>query len=183
MREISLHILDLVQNSLAAQAKNIWITIIEDRQEDKMVVKIKDDGQGMSQETLNKVLDPFYTTRKTRKVGLGLPLLLANAQACEGNLEVKSVLGKGTSVEAVFRLSHLDRPPLGDMGSTLVAFFSGSPEVKFFYEHKCEGQSFEVSTAEIKENLVGLSLQDPQVLGWLQEFFREKEKELSNRCQ
>lgn len=179
MREISLHILDLVQNSLAAQAKNIWITIIEDRQEDKMVVKIKDDGKGMSQETLHKVLDPFYTTRTTRKVGLGLPLLLANARACEGNLEVKSALGEGTSVEAVFRLSHIDRPPLGDMPATLIALFSGSPEVNFFYVHKCEEKSFQISTAEIKENLAGLSLNEPQVLAWLQDFFQEKEKELA----
>jgi hypothetical protein len=183
MREISLHILDLVQNSLAAQAKNIWLTVIENSREDKMVIKIKDDGKGMSEKTLQKVLDPFYTTRTTRKVGLGLPLLAANAQACEGNLEVKSVLGEGTSVEAVFRLSHLDRPPLGDMPSTLVALFYGSPEVNFFYVHQCEGQSFQISTAEIKENLAGLSLQDPQVLGWLQEFFREKEKELGKRYQ
>ncbi|HHY06566.1 MAG TPA: sensor histidine kinase [Clostridia bacterium] len=178
MREISLHILDLVQNSLAAQAKNIWITVMENRFEDKMVIKIKDDGRGMSEEALDKVLDPFYTTRTTRKVGLGIPLLAANAQACEGNLEVKSVLGEGTSLEATFRLSHLDCPPLGDMPSTLIALFSASPEVNFFYEHKCEEKSFQISTREVKENLTGLSLQNPLVLGWLQDFFKIKEQEL-----
>ncbi|MDD4665713.1 MAG: ATP-binding protein [Clostridia bacterium] len=178
MREISLHILDLVQNSLAAQAKNIWLTLIEDRQEDKMIIKIKDDGRGMSQEIRNKVLDPFYTTRTTRKVGLGLPLLWANAEACEGKVEVKSALGQGTTVEAVFRLSHLDRPPLGDMPATLVSFFSGSPEVNFFYVHKCAGKSFQISTVEIKKNLDGLPLNHPEVLTWLQEFLKEKEKEL-----
>lgn len=178
MREISLHILDIVQNSLAAQAKNIRITIIEDSQEDRMLVKIEDDGRGMDQETVKKALDPFYTTRTTRKVGLGLSLLQANTQACEGHLEVESKLGKGTIVYAVFRLSHIDRPPLGDMGSTLVTLISGSQDVNFFYLHRHGEKEFSISTLEIKEHLEGLSLNHPEVLAWLQDFFRKKEKEL-----
>ena len=89
MRELSLHILDIVQNSLTAQAQNIEIIINEDTVEDKLVVVIKDDGRGMDEQTLNKVLNPFYTTRTTRKVGLGLPLLAANAQACGGSVKNK----------------------------------------------------------------------------------------------
>lgn len=173
-----MHILDIVQNSLAAQAKNIGITIIEDLEEDSMSVKIEDDGRGMDQKTVTNVLDPFYTTRTTRKVGLGLSLLQANTQACEGHLEVESQLGKGTIVNAVFKLSHIDRPPLGDMGSTLVTLISGSPDVNFFYLHRHGEKRFSISTLEIKEHLQGLSLNHPEVLSWLQDFFREKEKEI-----
>ena len=177
MRELSLHILDIVQNSLTAQAQNIEIAIIENTVEDKMIVVIKDDGRGMDEKTLNKVMDPFYTTRTTRKVGLGLPLLSANAQACGGSVKVKSATGKGTTVEVVFKHSHIDRAPLGDMPSTLVSLISGSPEVNFFYVHKYNDKEFRVNTIEIKENLLGLPLNHPDVLIWLQDFFREKEKE------
>jgi len=177
MRELSLHILDIVQNSLTAQAQNIEITIIENTVEDRMIVVIKDDGRGMDQKTLNKIMDPFYTTRTTRKVGLGLPLLAANAQACGGAVTVNSVVGKGTTVEVSFKHSHIDRAPLGDMPSTLVSVISGSPEVNFFYVHKYNDKEFRVSTLEIRENLSGLPLNHPDVLTWLQEFFTEKEKE------
>jgi len=178
MRELSLHILDIAQNSLVAQAKNISITILEDESQDKMVIAIKDDGRGMDETTLQKVRNPFYTTRTTRKVGLGIPLFLANAQACEGTVEIKSEVGQGTTVEAFFRLSHIDRPPLGDIVATLISLISGSPEVNFFYSHRVNSQEFKVNTLEIKDNLEGLSLNHPEVLVWLQEFFREKEKEI-----
>jgi hypothetical protein len=179
MRELSLHILDIVQNSLTAQAQNIEITIWENTVADKMTVVIKDDGRGMDEQTLHKVKNPFYTTRTTRKVGLGLPLLSANAQACGGSVKIKSAVGKGTTVEAVFQHSHIDRAPLGDMPSTLVSLISGSPEVNFFYVHKYNDKEFRVNTLEIKKNLSGLSLNHPEVLTWLQDFFREKEKEIN----
>jgi anti-sigma regulatory factor (Ser/Thr protein kinase) len=179
MREIALHVLDIVQNSLAAQAKNIRITVIEDPPEDKMSVKIEDDGWGMEHKTVKQVLDPFYTTRTTRKVGLGLALLQANTQACEGSLEIKSAPGKGTNVKAVFKLSHIDRPPLGDMGSTLVTLISGSPDVNFFYLHRYGEKGFSISTLEIKKHLEEVALNHPEVLAWLLNFFREKEKELN----
>jgi hypothetical protein len=178
MREISLHILDIVQNSLAAQAENIGITIIEDTREDRMLVKIEDDGKGMDQETVKKALNPFYTTRTTRKVGLGLSLLQANTQACAGDLAVESLPGKGTIVTAVFMLNHIDRPPLGDMGSTLVSLISGSPNVNFRYVHQYNEKTFSFSTLEIKEYLQGMPLNHPDVLIWLQDFFREREKDL-----
>ena len=176
MRELSLHILDIVQNSLTAQAQNIEIIINEDTVEDKLVVVIKDDGRGMDEQTLNKVLNPFYTTRTTRKVGLGLPLLAANAQACGGSVKIKSAVGKGTIVEAVFQHSHIDRAPLGDMPSTLVTLISGSPEVNFFYVHKYNDKEFRVNTLEIKENLYGLALNHPDVLTWLQDFSERRKK-------
>ncbi len=178
MREIALHILDIVQNSLVAQAQNIWITILEDTPKDQLVVTIRDDGKGMDKETVRKVADPFYTTRTTRRVGLGLPLLQANTLACGGDLKIDSVLGKGTTIEATFGLKHIDRPPLGDMAATLVSFLSGSPDVDFFYCHQRDQNSFRLSTVEIKNNLAGLAVNHPEVLAWLQDFIREKEAKL-----
>ncbi|MGI6605884.1 MAG: ATP-binding protein [Peptococcia bacterium] len=178
MRDISLHILDIVQNSLAAGARNIWISICEDAREDRFTVTIKDDGKGMDEETVRKVTDPFYTTRKTRKVGLGLSLLQANTKACEGALKIDSALGQGTTIKAVFRLTHIDRPPLGDMTATLISLLSGSPDVDFFYCHQCDEKCFQCSTVEIKQNLDGLPINHPEVLSWLQEYFFEQEEEL-----
>lgn len=178
MRDISLHILDIVQNSLAAEARHVWITVCEDSVKDRLTVVIKDDGKGMDQETVRKVVDPFYTTRKTRKVGLGLPLLQANTEACDGNLTIVSAPEEGTTIEAVFRLTHIDRPPLGDMAVTLVSLFSGSPEVDFFYCHQCNEKIFHCSTLEIKEELGGLAINHPEVLAWLKEYLEEQEAEL-----
>jgi len=181
MRDISLHILDIVQNSLAAGARNIWITICADSREDRLTVTIKDDGKGMDEETVRRVTDPFYTTRKTRKVGLGLALLQANTQACAGALNIVSALGQGTTIEAVFRLTHIDRPPLGDMTATLISLLSGSPDVDFFYCHQCDEKSFQCSTVEIKQNLGGLPINHPEVLSWLREYLAEQEEALRMR--
>ncbi|MDD2401352.1 MAG: ATP-binding protein [Clostridia bacterium] len=179
MREISLHILDIVQNSLAAQAKNIGISIIEDTEQNKMYIEIKDDGKGMDKETINKVLDPFYTTRTTRKVGLGLSLLQANARTCGGDLTIESIPGKGTIVRTIFCLDHIDRPPLGNMATTLISIMSGSSDVEFSYQHQCDKKCFSISTQEIKEHLNDIPVNNPEVLAWLLEYFTEKEKALS----
>ena len=109
MRELSLHILDIAQNSIKAEAECLRIAVIEDLMEDKLTIKIKDDGVGMDSETVRKVIDPFYTTRTTRKVGLGIPLFKLSAEQCDGLFEINSQLGKGTEITAVFKYSHIDR--------------------------------------------------------------------------
>lgn len=178
MREISLHILDIVQNSLAAQAANIAIIIDESYDKDEFCLKIEDDGCGMSEEKVKRALDPFYTTRKTRKVGLGLSMLQANAQGCNGDLSIFSKEGQGTVVKAIFQHSHIDRPPLGDMVSTMVALISGSPHVNFLYKHSCNDKKFIFQTKEMKDILQETPLSHPQVLVWIKDCLREKEKSL-----
>jgi hypothetical protein len=178
MREISLHILDIAQNSLAAGAANVAILVEEDYTGDLCTVEIRDDGRGMTEPEVNKSFDPFFTTRKTRKVGLGLSLLKANAEACNGGLEILSTPGRGTIIRAWFRLSHLDRPPLGDIASTMMSLIGGNPSVEFSYEHRCGGEAFVFSTAEIRKVLEGAGIDHPDVLFWIKEYITEQENEL-----
>ncbi|MFQ5867356.1 MAG: ATP-binding protein [bacterium] len=136
MEDLSLHILDIVENSIVAQAKKIEISIIENIKEDLLTVKIKDDGKGMDEEMIKKSLDPFFTTKTTKKVGLGLPLLAQAAEESGGKLEIESEVGKGTTIMATFKLSHPDRRPLGNMKETMKILTVAHPEIKFIFEHK-----------------------------------------------
>ena len=134
MEDLSLHILDIVENSIAAGAKNIRIKIIEEKKKDFLAVEIIDDGKGMDDKTLKKVLDPFYTTRNTRKVGLGLPLLAQSAEESGGNIKIESKPGKKTTVKTTFSYSHIDRKPLGDVSETLKVLIAGNPDINFIFE-------------------------------------------------
>ncbi len=145
-----MHILDIVENSIDAKAANIKIRVNEDIEENLLTVEIEDDGRGMDEAMLKKALDPFFTTRTTRKVGLGLPLLAQSARESEGNLEIKSKAGKGTTVKATFRYDHPDRRPLGDMKSTLMTLIMSHPEIEFVYEHKKGQEVLRLDTRDIK---------------------------------
>lgn len=175
MRELSLHLLDIVQNSIEAGADFIEIEIIEDKPQDQFVMEIRDNGRGMSEEELVKALDPFYTTRTTRKVGMGLSLLKANCQATGGDLFLQSQQNHGTTVKAVLGLSHIDCPPLGDLAATMVALVAGSPEVDFCLERKGYNKEYTLDTRELRELMAELPLNNPKVLSWLREFIQERE--------
>ncbi|MCD4795863.1 MAG: ATP-binding protein, partial [Candidatus Cloacimonetes bacterium] len=142
MEDLSLHILDVVENSIEAKASIIEIKIVEDKNNDLLAVEIKDNGRGMNKETINKVLDPFYTTRTTRKVGMGLSLLAQAARESNGNFEINSKVGEGTEVKAVFQYSHIDRKPIGDMKNTLITLMVSHPEINFVYEHQDEDGNY-----------------------------------------
>ena len=133
MEDLSLHILDVVENSIEANASKIEIKIIEEKNKDLLVIEIKDNGRGMNKETINKVLDPFYTTRTTRKVGMGLSLLAQAAKVSNGNFEINSKVGEGTKVKATFQYSHIDRKPIGNMDDTIVTLITSHPEINFVY--------------------------------------------------
>lgn len=181
MREIGLHILDIVQNSLAAQAGTVKILVKEEPQKDLFFVEIADDGTGMSEDQVKKALDPFYTTRTTRKVGLGLSLLQASCQASGGDVEISSSPGQGTVVKASFRYHHIDRPPLGDMVSTLTALIAGAPQVRFIYCHHVDGKEYCLDTAKVKEILEDVPINSPEVITWLKDYLRENEKALASK--
>jgi hypothetical protein len=176
LRELSLHILDIVQNSIAAKAKNIEIYITESEEEDRLTLIFRDDGKGMTEKEADRVTDPFFTSRTTRRVGLGIPMLKATAQACGGDVAIRSVVGKGTEIRADFILSHIDLPPLGDMVSTLIALITGAQAVQFKYERRSDQERFAFTTAEMREILGDLSFSDPEVLNWLQDFLEEGEQ-------
>lgn len=167
MRELSMHILDLAQNSIAAGASSIEIEVAADVAADTLTISITDNGHGMQPDLLANVTDPFTTTRTTRKVGLGIPMMAEAARACEGNLKVHSEQGGGTRVTAEFRLLHIDRAPLGDMASTLVALIAANPDVAVRYTHRADGEKFVLDTNEIKKQLDGVPINEGPVLKWL----------------
>jgi len=136
VEDISLHILDIAENSINAKAENIKIRLNENIEENLLTIEIEDDGLGMGEAEVKKALDPFFTTRTTRKVGLGLPLLAQSARESEGDVEIISKAGKGTTIKATFRYDHPDRRPLGNIKETLMTLVLGHPEIGFVYEHK-----------------------------------------------
>ncbi len=148
MEDLSLHILDIAENSIAAEAKRIEIRIEEDQAKDLLTVEINDDGKGMDEQTLRKALDPFFTTRTTRRVGLGLPLLAQASKESDGTIEINSTPHGGTTVKAVFRYHHLDRKPLGNIHETIRTLVVGHPEIEFLFEHTKDGATYSFDTRE-----------------------------------
>ena len=178
MKDLSLHILDIVQNSVYAGASEVEISIQENQDSDEMLLLIKDNGQGMSEEILTRVTDPYYTTRTTRKVGLGIPLLKQNAEQAGGSFKIKSAPGRGTEINAVFGFSHLDRPPKGDLAGVISMLAGMNPEMDFIYRHVTGNEEYVFDTKEIKEVLEDVSLREPSVISYLKEMIEENLKEL-----
>lgn len=197
MRELSLHILDVLQNAVEAGATAVELSIREDREADRLTIRVHDNGRGMDSETARRALDPFFTTRSTRHVGLGLPLFAAAASRCEGGLSLDSAPGQGTTIVADFRRSHWDRAPLGDMPGTLLAFLLGGSdtgpvpaeskqrgmhgETRLCYHHSVDGNAFEFDTGAMRAELGEIPFSHPQVREWLQDYIAEGEAELYSR--
>ncbi|MGI6603471.1 MAG: ATP-binding protein [Firmicutes bacterium] len=173
MEELALHLLDLAQNSLAAGASDLSIWVREDKKNDCLTIGLADNGCGMEPEFVQRVTDPFTTTRTTRRVGLGLPLLAMNARLCDGDLKIESEPGKGTRIEATFRLNHWDRPPLGNIPATLVTILAGAPECNLSYSHSVDGREFSFSAGEVRKELGEIPLTNPKVLIFLQDYLQE----------
>jgi len=173
MEELSLHILDLAENSAAAGAVLIQIDICASSEKDLLQISIADDGSGMDQETVLKVQDPFYTTRTTRKVGLGIPLFKAITEACGGELTIQSAVGKGTRLATVMQLSHIDRPPLGVLSDTMATLMMCHPDLNFDLRCEVDGRVFCFSSEEIKKDLTDVPINTPDVIVWLKEYLEE----------
>jgi hypothetical protein len=178
LRELSLHILDVLENAVEARASRIEIRIDEDEETDSMVIEINDNGRGMGKDLTEKVLNPFYTTRKTRHVGLGLPLFLEAARRCDGDLVLQSKIGKGTRVRAMFRRRHIDRAPLGDMPSALLAILLSERPVDLDYIHRVNGAEFCFDSSAVRKELEEIPLTHPRVRGWLLQVLVEGEANL-----
>ncbi len=177
MKELSLNVLDIAQNSVKAKAKNILIKITET--ETSLTLEITDDGCGMSAEMVENVINPFCTTRTTRKVGLGIPLLKLAAEQTGGTVEIKSVSEQvdpancGTKVTAVFFKNHLDFTPLGDIVSTVTALIQGSPDIEWRFEHHLENGTVELDTKELREVLGDVPLDTYEVIKWIEAYLNE----------
>ncbi|MDZ7303536.1 MAG: ATP-binding protein [candidate division KSB1 bacterium] len=181
MQDLSLHILDIVENSICAGAKNIEISVTEDLKKDLLIIEITDDGKGMDKEFAEKALDPFVTTRTERKVGLGLSLFAEAARMSSGYLEIRSNPQKGTKVQATFQHSHIDRKPLGDVGSTLLTLIAGNPQIDFIYCHIKNGMSFRLDSREIKAQLQDNDLASPEGLKVLRKAVKKNLREFLRR--
>ena len=180
MREISLHILDIAQNSVTANASLVEITVEENEKADKLSVVIGDNGKGMSEEMVKKVVDPFTTGRTTRKVGLGIPLIKMAAENTGGSFLLESEPGVGTTLTAIFVLSSIDRQPLGNMAETMLGMVTSYEQVDFLYVHRVNEKEFVFDTREIKKILGDVSLKEPDVYMWLSGYLKEGEAELTN---
>lgn len=163
MKTISDHVLDIVQNSVRAKATLIEIIVNEERKNNLYTLEIKDNGCGMSREVLEQAANPFFTSRNSRNVGLGLPLLKQNAEAAGGSFQIESEPGKGTKVQAVFQLDHLDRPPLGDIWNSWYLTVLSNPGISLVYQHKTSEGSFELDSKEVVKMTEGISIQQKEV--------------------
>jgi len=169
MEDLSLHILDVAENGIIAGADLIRITVIEDPDSDKLTISVEDNGRGMEAEFLARVLDPFVTTRTTRRVGLGLSLFQQSAQEAGGNLIIESEPGVGTKVTVWMSHGHIDRKPMGNLAETVLTLIEGNPGVDTVYVHKKHGREYVLDTREIREELEGVPLNNPEVVGLIKD--------------
>ena len=173
MRELSLNILDIAQNSISAGASLITIEVSENTVEKTLLIGIYDNGCGMSEEQVKSVIDPFFTTRTTRKVGMGIPLFKMAAEQTGGSLEIKSELGAGTEIRAIFKTDSVDFTPLGDVASTIQMLITMNTDRDFVYNLKVNENEFVCDTRELKAILGDVPLDTYEVSQWILEFIKE----------
>ncbi len=178
MEDISLHILDIAENSIRAGATLIKITITEDTDEDLLSVEIEDNGRGISNDLIREVLNPFYTTRRTRKIGLGLSLLAQSARETGGDLLIRSEENMGTVVTAHFIPSHIDMKPLGKIADTILVLIAGNRKIDFVFIHERNGCNYSLDTRLIKAGLDEVPIDSPSVLSALKKYLCQSLSEI-----
>lgn len=173
MRELSLNVMDVAQNSVRAEADLVRITVEESDKEDRLTIVIADNGCGMTEDQVRQVIDPFFTTRTTRKVGLGVPLFKLSAEQTGGSFDIQSKVGEGTTTTASYVKSHVDMTPLGDINSTVKILIQCNPQIDFIFTHGTDLGSFTLDTRELREVLGDVSLDTPDVLEWIGQYLEE----------
>ncbi len=173
MEDLSLHILDIVENAIAAKARRIEVSVVEEPGEDRLTIEIKDDGFGMDEEIRQRAVDPFFTTRTSRKVGLGLSLLAQAAREAGGKLEIESWPGDGTKVKVTFQYGHIDRKPMGSMAETMTMLFLGNPDVDFHYTHVKGERSYTLKSEWMREKFHYQASVAPDAIQWLKNHLQE----------
>ena len=173
MKEIAMHVYDLMENSTAANSTEVKLTIRDSLKDNIYAFTIEDNGKGMTPEFMAKVTDPYTTSRTTRKVGLGLPLIKMNTENCGGGMKLQSEVGKGTRLDFWFQHNHWDRPPMGDLAGTIVMLCAAHEDIHIIYKHITDEGEFVFDTDEIHEALDGMSMNDVKVMGWLKDMVQE----------
>lgn len=169
MKELALHILDIVQNSIVANAKLIEVAVDANTDADTLIISVIDNGKGIPSEMLEKITDPYTTSRTTRRVGMGIPLLKDACELTGGSLSIASEVGKGTRLQALLKFSHIDRQPLGDMAGVMMLLINANPQIDFVYSHSLNGNEYVFDTREVKEALDGIAINEPEVYRMLKE--------------
>lgn len=178
MKELAMHVYDLMENSTAANSTEVSLTIRDSIKDNIYAFTIIDNGKGMTPEFMAKVTDPYTTSRTTRKVGLGLPLIKMNTENCGGGMKLQSEVGKGTRLDFWFQHNHWDRPPMGDLAGTIVMLCAAHEDIHIIYKHITDQDEFVFDTAEIHEALDGMSMNDVKVMGWLKDMIQENLEEI-----
>ncbi len=178
MRELSLNVLDIAQNSISANASLVEIELIENTESHDLLIGIYDNGKGMTPQQVENVRDPFFTTRTTRKVGMGIPLFKFAAEMTGGKLEIDSEVGVGTKVRAYFKTDHLDFTPIGDMTSTMISLITMNLHINFLYRRKIDQKEFTIDTRQLKEILGDVPLNEPSIAMWITQYINENTKQL-----
>jgi hypothetical protein len=178
MKELSMHILDIAQNSVRAKGKNIIIEVKELIDINIFEFSIKDDGSGIPKEIFDTIKDPFTTSRTMRKVGLGIPLLNDTCSICNGELILDTKKDIGTSIKATMEYNSIDRPPLGDIVGTIAGLITSNENINIKYIHTYNEGKFDISTNEIKEVLGEVPLTNIEVYKWLKGFIKENIEEI-----
>ena len=174
MRELADNILDIAQNAVRAKASLLRIGLTVSASQDRIALDFCDNGCGMSPEMVKTVADPFTTTRKTRRVGLGLPFLKQAALMTGGAFDIRSTVGEGTTVSVSFGLSHIDRPPLGDVAAALYTLVLLNPQMDFVFDCRCDERSFLFDTRIVRETVEPLAIDCPEVSEWIQGYLNEE---------
>lgn len=180
MTELSLNVLDIVQNSIQAGASFIQVTINVVSTSDCLTICIEDNGCGLTKEQLNCIDDPFYTTRTTRRIGLGIPFFKHAAQICGGSFQITSCVGKGTKVIASFGLSHIDRMPLGDITATMHTLITLNPDLDFLYTYIIDNRQFSLDTREFRKILGDITFSAPKVSIYIREYLLEGKQDVDS---
>ena len=173
MPDIAMHLLDIVFNSIRAKAKNIIIYIMESELKDQIICCVEDDGSGMDSQTVENVQSPFYTTRTTRNVGLGIPLFKEGALQTGGTFRLESEVGKGTVIETTYVKSHLDCPAMGNLPETIATLVQADATIEYHIDIVYDNHTFTFDTKEIKEILDGVPIDEPDIILWLKDYIKE----------
>lgn len=178
MTDLSLHLLDIIQNSLTAGASCVTVGVKAEKEKNLLTLKVEDNGRGMTGETVRRVSDPFYTTRTTRKAGLGIPLFKASAEMAGGDFHIVSAPGEGTTVTATYEISHIDRKPLGSVADTVTMCMMGHPEIEFHLILENDRDSYVLRTEDVREQIGEVPLNDPVIIAYLREMIEEQSRSL-----
>lgn len=174
MQNLSMHVLDIALNSVRANASQITIEIVDSEQNDLISIEISDNGCGMDEETLKKVLDPFYTSRTTRRIGLGIPFFKELAEQCNGSFDLKSQVNVGTRIRCVMQKSHWDTPPMGDLGDAVMLVWTSKEANQIHFDYKTDQNQFSFDSKEIKAILgEEISVCEAEILNWCKEYINQ----------